>query len=139
MTGTLSLPITMPSISLGFTWLYHSWFRISGMVIRFVGSVFNTFYINSFDDFEMNPGMRQSQFRIFLQSLLVFGSSNGRYPHVIAYKIIPQLHMSEFNPWYLLPAIISGAAQHGDPHAVLRVSPSPYTLDSPKSTIFILF
>ena len=34
----------------------------------------------------------------------------------------------------------SGAAQHGDPHAVFSVSPFLYVFDKPKSTIFnVLF
>ncbi len=87
----------------------------------------------------MNPGIKQSQFRIFLQSLLVLGSSKGRQPQAIAYRMMPLDHRSDIRPLYLFPAIISGAAQQGLPQAVFRSSPGLQVLERPKSTNLTLF
>ena len=51
-------------------------------------------------------GMTNSPDIIFLYNYDVFGSSNGRYPHIIAYKIIPHDQISVYNPLYLFPATI---------------------------------
>lgn len=38
------------------------------------------------------------------------GTSKGRVPQIMAYRITPQLHRSTCSPLYRFPAIISGAA-----------------------------
>lgn len=80
------------------------------IVIRLLGSVFKTFFIKSRTFEDMKPGSKKSQARIFLYSLDVFLSSKGRYPQVMAYRMMPLLHMSELKPSYFFPAIISGDA-----------------------------
>ena len=43
---------------------------------------------------------RKNNFNIFLNSISLSGSSKGKYPHSIANKIIPVLHISIINPSY---------------------------------------
>ena len=57
---------------------------------------------------------------IFLYRFGVFGSSKGKKPHTIAYRITPLLHMSVLRGVYDFPAIISGAAYQGLPQAVFN-------------------
>jgi hypothetical protein len=79
-------------------------------VILFYGSVDNIPFIKSFASPETNLGMLYYPANIFLYNAEVLGSSNGRYPHIIAKSITPHDHISTFNPSYFFPAIISGAA-----------------------------
>ena len=65
-------------------------------------------------------GISGLQSTIFLNNILLFSPSNGRYPQTIAYKIIPQHQTSVLNPSYGNPFIISGAAYEGEPHFVFN-------------------
>lgn len=95
-------------------------------------------FIKFFTSYLKNLGNLGLLFFIFSYNLVVTSSSNGKYPHIIAYKIIPLDQISTAQGSYGILCNISGEAQQGDPQAVLSISPSLKKLPKPKSAIFIL-
>ena len=101
----------MPYLGVYFIMLNQACDFIYSMLLLFLGLVSKIPEIRSLTSFDSQDGRVNAPEVIFLKSLEVSGSQNGRNPATIANSTTPQLQMSTFKGKYcLLPDIISGAA-----------------------------
>lgn len=132
-------PTMSPSGISNYSVQHQTWFLICSMSNLVLGSVFRIPASKFVTSGESHLGVQYFPAMIFLYSFDVLGSSKGRYPHIIAKSTTPQDQISALYGSYFSPLIISGAAQHGLPHAVWRYSPGLQVLPSPKSMILIFY
>ena len=79
---------------------------ICSIFILLLGSVTNILFNKSFASSLIYFGYSTLHFNIFLNKFSLFFSSKGKYPHNIAYRIIPLDHISILNPSYFFPATL---------------------------------